>query len=415
MMPVQTNDRETISDKTSAYQELEYEGLTPAIFRSLIVLAKRKTLILLCSGIVVVSLTVIALCIPNEYTATARILPPQNQQSGAANMLAGQLAPLAALMGRDSGIKNPVDLYLGLAKSATIADQLIKDFNLREVYRDKTLFDTREDLSQASDIFAGKDGIIVISVVDKDPKRAAALADAYVKALSGLNEKLTISEASQRRLFYESQLKSEKDRLVEAELALRKTQEVTGVIQLADQAKTIIETVAKMRATIAAKEVEIQTMKVFATDRNPQLLAAQQERSALVAQLARLERDEKSGGNGDLSVPTGKVPEVGLEYVRAYRDVKYHEALFEMLAKQAELARIDEARSSAFIQVLDTPVIPDKKSAPHRGYIIVLGTLATFLLVCFWVLMVENINRSAEHRRLVSDFLRCLWPPVRQS
>jgi tyrosine-protein kinase Etk/Wzc len=412
-MPAQTNEREAVPDEESAY--LEYESVTPALFRSLIVLAKRKTLILLCSGIVAVSLTVIALCIPNKYTATARILPPQNQQSSAANMLVGQLAPLAALMGKDSGIKNPVDLYLGLAKSATVADQLIKDFNLRAVYRDKTLFDAREDLSQASDIFAGKDGIIVISVVDKDPKRAAALADAYVKAISGLNERLAISEASQRRVFYESQLTSEKDRLIEAELALRKTQEVTGVIQLADQAKTIIETVAKVRATIAAKEVEIQTMKVFATNENPQLVAAEQERNALFAQLARLERNEKSGGKGDLTVPIGKVPEVGLEYVRAYREVKYHEALFEMLAKQVELARIDEARSSTFIQILDTPVVPDKKSAPHRSYIVLGGTLVGCLLVCFWVLMLENINRSAEKRRLVSDLLKYLWPPVSQS
>lgn len=415
MISARTSDREPVSDEKAVLRELDYEGITQALFRSLIVLAKRKTFILLSSGALAVLLTVIAFCISNRYTATARILPPQNQQAGAASMLAGQLAPLAALMGRDSGIKNPVDLYIGLAKSATIADQLIKDFNLQAVYRDKTLFDAREDLSEASDIFAGKDGIIVISVVDKEPKRAAALADAYVKALSSVNERLALSEASQRRVFYEGQLKSEKERLVEAELVLRKTQEATGMIELADQAKTIIENVAKLRATIAAKEVEIQTMKVFATDQNPQLITAEQELSALRDQLSRLQHDQKGGGNGDLAVPTGKVPQVGLEYIRAYREVKYHEALFEMLAKQVELARIDEARSSPFVQVLDSPVIPDKKSAPHRSYIVLGGTFTGFLLVCFWVLMVENINRSAENRRLMSDLLRYLWSPSSQS
>ncbi len=417
MMPARTDERNEVPDESPAHQEREYESFSQSLFGALIALAKRRKFILLSSGIIASLLTVIALCISNKYTATARILPPQNQQSGAASMLAGQLAPLAALMGRASGIKNPVDLYIGLAKSATVTDQLIKDFNLQAVYRDKTLFDARDDLSDASDIFAGKDGIIVISVVDKDPKRAAELADAYVKALSGLNERLALSEASQRRVFYEGQLKSEKERLAEAEVALRKTQEATGMIELADQAKAIIENVAKLRATVAAQEVEVQTMKVFATPENPQLIAAEQQLSAMRGQLSRLQHNDndKGGGNGDLAVPTGKVPQVGLEYVRAYREMKYHEALFEMLAKQTELARIDEARSSPFIQILDHPVIPDKKSAPHRGYIIVGGTFIGFLLACFCVLTAESINRSAEGRRFVSDLLRYLWPRSSQS
>ena len=415
MMPAQLNDRVAVPDEKSVYQELEYEKIAPALFRSLIVLVKRKNFILVCSAGVAVLMAAIAFLIPNKYTATARILPPQNQQSSSTAMLGAQLGSLAAVLGGGGTNKTQVDLYLGLAKSATVADQLIKTFNLQTVYRDKTLTDAREDLGDASDIFAGKDGIIVISVVDKDPKRAADIADGYVKAISSLNERLALSEASQRRAFYDSQLRNEKDRLVEAEQDLRKTQETTGIIQLADQAKAIIESVANLRALIAAKEVEIQTMRVFATEQNPQLVAAEEERNALRAQLARLVRNESAGGHGDLNVPTGKVPEVGLQYVRAYREVKYHEALFEMLAKQLESARIDEARDSGFIQVLDTPVVPDKKSAPHRGYIIVLGAFIGFLLVCGWVLMAENINRSAEKRRLLSELRSYLWSPLRRS
>lgn len=414
-MPAQLNDRVEVHDEKSIYQEPEYEKIAPALFRSLIVLAKRKNFILACSAVVAVVMAGIAFLIPNKYTATARILPPQNQQSSSAAMLAGQLGPLAALLGGGGANKTQVDLYLGLAKSATVADQLIKTFNLQAVYRDKTLVDAREDLSASSDIFASKDGIIVISVVDKDPKRAADIADGYVKAISRLNERLALDEASQRRVFYDSQLREEKDRLVEAEVALRRTQETTGVIQLTDQAKTIIEAVAKVRAAIAAKEVEIQTMKVFATEQNPQLLAAEEERNALRAQLIQLERNENAGGNGDLAVPTGKVPEVGMQYMRAYREVKYHEALFEMLAKQLESARIDEARNAGFVQVIDTPVIPDKKSAPHRGYIIVFGAITGFLLACGGVLMFENINRSAQKRRLLSELRSYLWFPLRQN
>lgn len=414
-MPAQLNDRVGLPDEKNVYQELEYVKIAPAIFRSLIILIKRKNFILACSAVVAVLMAAIAFLIPNKYTATARILPPQNQQSSSATMLAGQLGPLAALLGGGGANKAQVDLYVGLAKSATVADQLIKDFNLKEVYRDKTLSDTREDLSDASDIFAGKDGIIVISVVDKNPNRAKDIADGYVKAVSALNERLARTEASQRITFYDSQLRNEKDKLVEAEVGLRKTQETTGVIQLSDQAKTIIEGVAKVRAMIAAKEVEIQTMKVFATDQNPQLLAAEEERNALRVQLTRMERNESAGGNGDLAVPTDKVPEAGLQYMRAYREVKYHEALFEMLAKQLESARIDEARDSGFVQVLDNPVVPDRKSAPHRGYIIVFGTFIGFLLMCSWVLMVENINRSAEKRRLLSELRSYLWSPLRQN
>ena len=389
-------------------QELIYGSMSTDFLRVLDLLARKKKFILTAAALITAVLTIVAFLLPNRYTSSARIIPPQTQQSGAASLLSGQLGSLASLLGGAGGNKTSTELYLGLLKSESVANKLISDFNLQKVYKDKTLVETRDDLSSASELFAGKDGIIVISVTDKDPKRAADMAKGYVDAVTHLNERLTLSEAAQRRVFYEGQLKTEKDQLADAEVAMRTTQERTGVIALNDQAKAIIDNVAKLRASIAAQEVEIQTMKVYATEQNPQLVSQEQSLAAMRAQLARLERTN-SGGDGSVAVATGKLPAAGLEYIRAFREVKYHETLFEMLAKQLEMARIDEAKTSSFVQVVDTPTVPDKKSSPHRSYIILGGGLAAFFLDCCWVVMAEKVKRNPEKSRLLADLQNHLW------
>ncbi len=331
-------------------------------------------------ALAVISLAV-AFLLPNEYTGTTKILPPQQAQSSASAML-GQLGALAGLAGKDLGLKNTADLYIGILKSRSIADNVIQQFGLQDYYHGKTVSDTRKKLEKDSEFDLGKDGLISIKYVSKDPTQAAKIANAYVQQLYEANQRLAISEASQRRLFFAKELEAEKNLLADAEVDLKKTQESTGLIQLSSQADAIIRAIAQLQAQLAAKEVQLQSMRSFATPENPEVIRTEQEMGALKIQLSKLERDNKLGG-GNIEVPTGKIPEAGLRYVRKLREVKYHESLFEILAKQFEAAKIDEGKNAPIIQVVDMAIPPDRKSGPPRSLIFIISTILGFLIGSF--------------------------------
>lgn len=350
----------------------------------LIVLVKHKKLILGLPSTAAVLAVGFSLMMPDIFTATARILPPQQQQSTAAAML-GQLGVLAGAAGSSLGIKNPNDLYVGMLKSRTVADNLINHFKLKELYKKDTLVETYKTLDSVTDITGGKDGIISISVDDEDPKRSADIANAYVDELYKLSQSLAVTEASQRRLFFERQLKLTKNELANAEISFKQTQEKTGVLQLDAQGQTMIEAVGTLRAQIAAKEVELGALRTFATERNPDYLRLKQELIGLRSQLTKYEK----GGESDI-VPIRKLPEAGLENIRKLRDVKYYETLYELLAKQYEMARVDEARDASLIQVLDRATPPDRKAKPKRALIVILSAAGTGFLALILAFIRES-------------------------
>lgn len=358
----------------------------------LIVLARQKKWIAGCTiGIGSVAL-VTSLVMTPVFTSTAKIMPPQQQSSGLAAMM-GQLGALAGVAGGIAGLKNPNDLYVGMLQSQTVADNLIKRFKLSERYETATLVDTRKNLEDISTINSGKDGLISVSVDDKDPQFAAELANAYVDELIKLTQTLAVSDGSQRRLFYEKQLQNTKDKLSLAEIALKQTQEKTGMLQPDGQVQAIISNVAQLNATIASKEVELAAMRSFATEQNPDYIRTQQEIQGLKAQMTKLEQGQPEAG--DFMVPTGKVPQTGLEYIRKLRDVKYYETMFELLAKQYELAKIDEARDSSTIQVLDKATPPDRKSKPKRVLIVIAGIMAGLFLGGLSAILKDSMRRNA--------------------
>lgn len=361
----------------------------------LVPLVERRRLIATVSLLTLLSALIISLVLPNRYTAEARILPPQQSQSSLTSMLGSQMGPLSALAGiagKDLGIKNPADLYVGILRGRSICDAVIEKFKLKRYYNDKNLVDARIDLEKDVQFDAGKDGIISITVQNKNPKVASDMANEFVDQLHNANHRLALSEASQRRIFFEEQVKDEKNQLAESELAMKGVQESTGLIEVHSQAEAIIRSVASLQAIIASKEVEIQSAKLFATDQNPDLIRIQNELAALKAQLAKAEHTEKMG-NGNIELATGKIPEAGLQYLRRYRDLKYHEALFEVLAKQYEAARIDEGRSAAVVQVVDYAVEPDKRSGPPRSLICLIGFLGGFVGVCIYIFARDLIVR----------------------
>jgi tyrosine-protein kinase Etk/Wzc len=358
----------------------------------LIILAKRKFLILGCTAAAAVLSLVIALLLPTYYSATAKILPPQQSQSMATAML-GQLGPLlGATAGKDLGLRNPNDLYVAMLRSRTVEDNLVDRFSLMSVYKDKLRVDTLRDLESLTEVIAGKDGVISVSVEDRDPRRAAAIANAYVDELTKLTKTLAVTDAGKRRIFFEQEVKTGNDELAAAEQALKRTEETTGIIQLDSQSKVMLQSYADLRAQVAAREVQVQSMRSYATAENPDLIRAEQELSALRSQVARFEGG--AGGQSSNSVALSKVPSAGLEYVRKLRDVKYREALLELLTKQYEIARIDESKDASIIQVLDQAITPERKSRPHRASIVLLVTLLALLLAVVWAFFAETIQFS---------------------
>jgi uncharacterized protein involved in exopolysaccharide biosynthesis len=361
-----------------------------------VVLAKSGRLIVLIAVAALLLGGLVAWLIRPSYTATAMILPPQQQQS-VASAMAGELGSLAGLSGGGASLfKNPGELYVGILQSLTITDHLVVDFHLKSVYHAKTMVDARAGLASHSTLKAEKDGLITISVTDHSPELASKLANGYVDELYKLNSNLAISEAAQRRVFFDQELVKEKQALTQAENELAKTQQRTGLIQLSSQAQEIIRSIAQLRAEIASREVEIQSLKTFATDQNADVIRAQQEIDSLRGQLAKLENNQGNRPIGDTQVPAGKVPEITLEYERKLRDVRYHEALYSLLTKQYEAARIDEAKSAPLIQVIDRAVPPDKKSGPHRALIMLVAAFLGFLAACAFVLLRNGYRRLKE-------------------
>jgi len=380
--------------------EVQETGEQPnvTVLDYLIVLRKWKRLIIWITMVAVILAVVVSLLLPKIFRAEARILPPQQASGGAAAQLLSQLGGLGASPGL-AGMKTPSDLYVGLLKSRTVLDRMVDRFNLLDVYKVKFREDARRELLKALKIQDGKkSGIITIGVEDKDPKRSADMANAIIEELKNVTQHLALTEASQRRLFFEEQLKSVKDALTRSEESLKGYQEQTGAIEIKEQAKVIIESVARLRAQIAAKEVELKVLKTHATQRNPDRQRVEEELRGLQEQLAKLQA--KSGNNTDALMPTGSMPAAGTGSIRKIRDLKYNESLYELLAKQYEIAKIDEARDAAVIQVLDKAVPPEKKIKPNRRIMIATAAFASLffsILAAFFMEYREKIINDPEN------------------
>jgi uncharacterized protein involved in exopolysaccharide biosynthesis len=359
----------------------------------LLALARGKKAILKVTITAALLATIVSFLLPKTYTATSTILPPQQKQS-ALNSMLGQIGAIAGLSGGDLGLRNPDDVFVAMLTSRTIGDNLINRFDLQKAYRVKRYQDAEKKLRQNSEVIATKEGLISISVTDRDPKRAAEIANAYVQQLYNVNQNLAITEASQRRLFYEQQIKAEQRQLSSAELALTQVQEKSGLLQPEAQARAIIGGIADLRAQVATHEVQLRTMRSYATENNPELQRAETELAGMRSELAKLEHSNAAAGNGNLAIPARQMPEAELEYLRRSREVKYHEALYEFLGKQLEAARIDEGQNAILIQVVDTAVAPERKSGPKRLLIVVVSTMAAFLVACLAVLLIEALRRK---------------------
>ena len=338
-----------------------------------------------------------ALLLPVRYEAKVVLMPPQ-QSSSMASALLGQIGNMGALtsLAGGLGLKTPADMYVSLLTSRTVEDAMIQRFGLMAEYREKRMSDARQEFERRRTAVAGsKDGLIRVSVEDGDPKRAAELANGYVDEFRKLSASLAITEAARRRLFFDRELQQAKDDLTVSEEAMRKTQQSTGVLQIDSQARSLIESAAVLRAQVVAKEVQIQSMKSYAAEDNPNLIVAKQQLDALQSQLQQIAGSQHDTGSG-IVLSKGRVTEAGMEYIRRLRDLKYNETVFELLAKELELAKLDEAREGEIVQVVDAAVPPDKHSSPHRTLIVIGMTILAFFVAVFWIIVRQGLEQTFE-------------------
>lgn len=387
---MQNNESPDISRLTSNVVDDEINLLD-----YLIVLLKRKRLIIgITLGAAIIT-AIISLIMPPIYRAETKILPAQQDSSSMAQTIS-QLPGAAGLAGGAFGIKTPNELHIGLLKSRPVLDPIIDRFKLMGLYKTKSREDARNALSNALEARDDKkSGIITVGVEDKDPKRAADMANAFVEELKNLNKGLAVTEASQRRLFFEGQLKDAKESLIKAEESMKGFQEKTGAIKMDEQAKAVIGGIANLRAQAAAKEVQFKVMRTYATPQNPDLQRAEEELRGLRVELSKLEA--KGGGqNPDPLMPTGRIPGVGTEYVRKLRDFKYNEALYEILLRQFETAKLDEAKDAAIIQVIEKAIPPEKRAKPKRRQMVMIAMVTGFFISVFTAFFMEYIEKSSK-------------------
>ena len=375
----------------TAREQLNSQDNQISVMDLLIILLKRKKLIVGLPLATAAVAAIVSFAVQDIYKGSTTLLPPQQSQSGAAALLS-QLGGMAGAAAGAAGIKNPNDLYVGMLKSRTVEDKLIAKFDLKKVYETNSQEIARRRLEGSTIINSGKDGLITIDVEDMDRKRAAELANGYVDELMQLTKVMAVTEAGQRRIFYERQLQQAKDNLAKAESALKGGLDAHGVISVDTESQALLGTIGRLRAQVSAKEIQLGSMRAFVTADNPEFKRVEEELRSGRAELAKLENGR--GGDANIGATLGAGKQNGMINIKLLRDVKYYQMLYELLAKQYEVARLDEAKEPSLIQVLDPAVAPEFKFKPHRLLIVLLATLGGLLVATLWAFISEAKRKA---------------------
>ncbi|MDR1908112.1 MAG: hypothetical protein LBQ43_04625 [Holosporales bacterium] len=364
------------------------------LYESLLIFDQRKkliaTLVLLFGG----GSVLYCLFATPIYRAETHIMPSSQGSSSAASAMLSQLGGLGGMIGL-GGISTNGQLFIGVLRSQTVVDKIIDQFNLMELYKGKYRLKMRDlvisdILSTAED---SKSGIVTVAAVDENPDRAAKMANAFVEELKNVLQSLTIGEAAQRRVFFEQQLIQSRKTLDDVEDELQRYQEKSGLVVMEPQFQAMLESISTMRAQVAAKEVELSSLRTYAQSDNPSLKRATTELVALRTELSKLEQQQVQKTNDENQTTSLRdAPQLGLEYQRRLRDVKYASAMYDVMMRQFETAKIDEARETMMVQVIDPAIPPDYKYKPKRAQIILLATLVGLCIGLTWTLIADYIE-----------------------
>ncbi len=354
----------------------------------LIVLLKRKMMILIITFAAVVITAIISLNMTEIYKAETKILPPQPRRAGVSASLLSQFGGAAAIAGNILGISGPNALYVGMLNSRSIMDRIVNRFDLMRVYNVKRFMDARNRLSDSVKVNSNvKSRIITISVEDMDPEMAADIANALVEELRNLTRNIAITEAAQRRVFFENHLEKAKELLAMAEEKMARFKAETGALKIDEQAKAVITAISKIKAQIVEKEVQLQVMRTYSTSNNPDLQRVEESLKGFRAELGKLETGQ--GKQYDPLMSTEKMPEIATEYIRILRDLKFRETLYDLFLNQYEAARLDEARDAVIVQVIDKAIPPEIRTRPKRTRMVIIAAFGGFVFAIFMAFLLE--------------------------
>ena len=373
----------------------------------LAVIVKYRRMVALTTSAAFVLSIVISLLLPKVYSSTARILAPQ-QESGLASLM-GQAGAGTLTTGDLLGKSTSADMYAGILRSEAVKDAVIDRFNLMKVYRQKYRIDTYKEIDNKSTIVTGKrDGIVSITVEDKDPARAAEMANGFVDELGRIVAALNVSGAGQSRIFLEGRLALVKADLARAEEALRSFSMKNKAIQVSEQAKLTIEGIARLKAQLAAQEVNLATYQNYLTDSSQEIKNAKAGISSLKSQIARLEGTDSTGA----ILPVGSVPTLVQEYTQLMREYKTQESLLDLLTKQYEMYKLSEAKNFPSIQIIQKARVSDKKSKPKRVRIVLASTFAAFFASLLAAFVREYVGKmpTEEKSRCIVLFKQLIYP-----
>jgi tyrosine-protein kinase Etk/Wzc len=352
----------------------------------------RRTMVTAVAGLLVV--LILLLFTKPRFSATAALLVPQ--PSGSATSMALKLA----MGGLDLAGGGTSEVYEDILESRTVADRLIEQYRLKDVYKAKYLLAAEKELASRTKILTSKEGLVRVTVQDEDPKRAADLANSYLAELDRMNEGLAITSAGQQRLYFEREMIKEKDALADAEVELKKTQETTGILSPLTQVAGNLGAIEQVRAQLRVRQVQLGALLQGATSENPNVIRLQAEIGGLESQLQAMQSGAGSGMA--TGIPTSKTPERALEYIRKEREVKFHEAVFALLAKQYELAKQEEAKTVSMIEVLDSAIVPEHKSWPPKTVFCLLGLVGGALVGVVWTLIeafVQTVMANPDNQK----------------
>lgn len=342
----------------------------------------------------------IAFSLTPRFASKAVFLPPTEHVSSTDN-------PFAALLKTPS-----TAVYNGLLLSDTVLGDVVEHSNLQTVFKAKDAQAARVALRQITTVSSDSSGFVTIEVVNKNPKLAQEIASNFLAALARLNDRMSISAAAQQRRLYQAQLQHEKDELENAEVELEKAQEASGVVLPQSQTQAGLQAIDTLRAEIRAQQVRLTGLLQAETNQAPEVVRVRSQIEALQAQLHRLETGTQGAAGGELTA--SKAPIVNLEFVRLEREVKYHQTLFDVMAKQYENARLEETSSAPGVQVVDYPEVPIRKSWPPRAVFTLVGVIAGIffaLVAIFAKNRLEILGQDPERSAALRDFRHAISNP----
>jgi uncharacterized protein involved in exopolysaccharide biosynthesis len=355
--------------------------------------------------------TLIALLIPSRYESTLQLMPPDNQSSSGMAMLATLAAKsvaqsaggAGAIAGDLLGVKSSGSLFIGILRSRTVEDRLVRRFQLKSVYRMKLDEDARKELQQNSGVSEDrKSGILTLTVNDRDRQRARAMATAYAEELNRLVAELSTSAARRERVFLEERLAAVKQDLDQASRDLGDFSSKNATLDMKDQGRAMVEAAATLQGELIAAEAQRRGLEAIYTSNNVRVRAAEARAAELRTQLEKLggkERDgDSEGDQGDSLYPSlRKLPILGVKYAELYRRAKIQEVLYETLTQQYEIAKVQEAKEIPSVKILDDASLPERHSFPPRMLITFLCGCAALLFVSMWIVARHRWESTASH------------------